>query len=380
MTNVNKIIIWELKINKGVFLFYLIIIVLLFSISVSLLGLAFNIPVLIAGELKAVNADNINITNVTTNEAERVLAKQVELLDATVTPQDLKNNNLEIETDKFFWGGVLLDATYYPGIDIEFITKILLTGMNSGEAEVENGCYPIWIERGMAEETGLNLYSRLLMFDFNGIELCNVYVAGIFESADHHHFYISQYIYSKLEERHLNMRLSLYLRPLEFNEFNHIISWAEKNKFHVHYNRDIIFAVQMVYYTFFVLNFILLLTLVGIIYNMIRIYFSKREKFYAMNLAIGMTPADILKIIFYICQILIFISVFVSFGISYWISNNINSYVIKYFEFADIDSSFPLLPLLLNWLILQMLTIFMLLRFSKTNRGRDIVSVIRHNK
>ena len=375
-----RIVFWELTINKALFLFYMIVTVLLFSISVGLLSLAFRLPELIAGELKEANADNINIANLTLSEAETVLSRQVELLDATLMPQALSISNFILETDSFFWGGILLDGIENTAMGIDFLAEKMLAGNGISEVRGEASGHPIWLSKGMAEELGLNLDSRLPMLDFNENELCDVYVAGIFESDEHFHFYISQGTYYDLAERHLNLRLSLYIRPLEFREFNHLITWAEKNRFHIHYSRDVIFAVQMVYYTFFVLNFILLITLAGIVSNMLNIYFSRRMKFYAVNLAMGMTTADILRIMFYLCQAIIMISVFVSFGISLGIINNISSYVQRYFEFADGKLPFPVVPILVNGGLLQALMGIVLLKFNKTNKNHDIVSIIRHSR
>ncbi|MCL2253368.1 MAG: hypothetical protein FWC09_02910 [Lachnospiraceae bacterium] len=377
--NYLNIFFWELKINRFLFLFYFIIMVLLFSISVGLLSLASNLPMLIAGELKKANADNINITNLTLNEAETVLSMQIELLDVTIVPQILSIENFEIETNKYFRGGVLFDATFNTALDVDFITEKMLSGRGIRDVSIENDYYPIWVSKKMAEEAGLILNSRFPMIDFDESRLLNVYVAGIFESDEHFDFYISHDIYSKLTEKYFNLRLSLYIRPIEFSEFNRIIAWAEKSKLYMHYNKDVINAVQMVYYTFYVLNLILLFALVGIMYSMLSIYFNRRNKFYAVNLAIGMTSTDILRIMFYLCQFLIFAFVMASFGISFWIINNISSYVMKYFEFATLSNSSPIIPLLINWGLVEILVFIILLRFHKINKNQDIVSIVRYN-
>jgi ABC-type antimicrobial peptide transport system permease subunit len=129
-------------------------------------------------------------------------------------------------------------------------------------------------------------------------------------------------------------------------EFNNIIRWAEKNNLHVHYSRDVIFAVQMVYYTFFILNSILLIALTGIIYNLINIYFNRRKRFYAINMAIGMTPLDILCVMFFFCQIFILlsfilVSVIISGVTSSWLQSNISAYAQRYFDFTDMNLRFP---------------------------------------
>ncbi|MDR2546167.1 MAG: hypothetical protein LBC96_01485 [Lachnospiraceae bacterium] len=195
MANKNNIILkmkdylflvfWEIKTNKGIFSFYTIIAVLLFSLSVGLLSLATNIPGLISDELKEINADTINITNISIDDAQSVLSMQVELIDATVTPQNLSINNFNDVIDELFWGGVLLNDITNTTASINFISEVLINGECIISLTHEDDYYPIWMSGEMAEALGLTLNSYLSMYDFDNNELCIVYVAGIFESDEH---------------------------------------------------------------------------------------------------------------------------------------------------------------------------------------------------
>lgn len=145
------------------------------------------------------------------------------------------------------------------------------------------------------------------------------------------------------------------------------------------YSKETLNTIRMLYITLYSVNIILLIALAGSVYSFINIYLQRRKKFYAVQSAIGMSDSNILKIIFSISELVILAMLACSSVLSVILLRVITGYADGIFEGAKQMAGLPFIPLLADFLIVQLCLAVIMLKFRKTLKTNNTIILLHEN-
>lgn len=375
--NYMTIVINELKSNKGMFSFYLIIFICLISIGTSILDVSFYLPERISTSVREMELDWVMVNVRHQKQLDRMtFLYDLECMDVYVN--EFGNDTLGLtQIEETYSGGVLINNADMQNILITIIENQLLCGEINDLANPFNQKeYGLYICETIAKKEELDVNKTVRLMGREGETIVLLKIMGIYkDSEDLNDYYISQEAYEKYKEIYQNCSLELILRNSKSEEIFSFVNWMEEENIDCYYNEDMIGAIQMFYIFFGVFNFILLLALSGILYHLLEIYMLKRTSFYAISLAMGMTEIDIMRILYVLVELLISIAMVASMIGSVLVLASVNKVANELFSFSR-EIYIPILALVINWCILQICMIVVVKCFWKKIKGKEIIQML----
>lgn len=324
----------EMKRNYKMFLFYMLILGLLFSVISAVFELAENIPNELFKQMKDTGLDTITINKITVEDVE-----YLDRLDICTWGYSDWENPLFI--DKFSIGQNRKDlgeAREDGGIDhwngkkskepLRINKKLIAGSEWNGETEQDNG---IWMEDKLAKVLEVDIGSEIEYINHEGKKNGSLVVKGIYQADEMlYGFYIPVAQYVQLEG--LTSYLTVVAEPLEVRELWSIVKTLEKRNFKVDYCKSDLEAVQFVVYLLYGTNILLIITVICILSDFIRIYCSRREPYFGMLMSFGMCYSSLKKVILYYVECLLGGAALISLWGSGFFYRYITKYVNELFE------------------------------------------------
>lgn len=324
----------EIKRNYKMFLFYMIILGLLFSVISAVFELAENIPNELFRQMKDTELARVTINKVTIEDMDYLDELDIYIWSYSDWENSPSIENFSIGQNRKNLGEARDDGriTHWNGKKSEDplrINKKLIAGSKwNGETEQENG---IWMEDELAKVLEVDIGSEIEYINHEGKESGNLVIKGIYQADEMlAGFYIPVAQYVQLEE--LSSYLTVVAEPLEVKELWGIVKTLEKKNFKVDYCKSDLEAVQFVVYLLYGTNILLILTVICILSDFVRIYCSRREPYFGMLMSFGMGYSSLKKVILYYVECLLGGAALISLWGSGFFYRYITKYVNELFE------------------------------------------------
>lgn len=369
----------EIKSNKSIFLFYLAIFICLISIGTSMLDVSFFLPERISASIREMDLDWVMVKIRNIKQLELITSSyDVECIDIYV--DEFQNETLGISSTsgETYAGGVILcESQMEDTLKFKIKDNLLAGEMSDSSKTTIQEEYGVYISQRMAEKQKYGVGQSLRLVGRNGELIELLEIKGIYKDSDElKDYYIDQAAYEKYKEIYQNCALIITMRNTTFEDIFSFTSWMEENQMESDYSKDMIGAIQMFYIVFAVFNVILLIALSGILFHLLDMYMLRRMVFYAIGSAIGMTPKDIIHILYILSELLVNIAVIISGFGSVVLLNSINEAAEELFALPK-DMYIPIAALVINWVLLQVCIFVVIERFHKNLQRREIISVLR---
>lgn len=335
-TKKMELFLLELKRNCKMFLFYMMILGLLFSVISAVFELAGNIPNELYRQMEDTDLATITIDKVTIEDMDYLDEMDIYIWSYTDWENPLFIDKFSIAENKKDIGEAREDGgiAHWNGKKSHEplqINKKLIAGSKwNKETEQGNG---IWMEDKLAKVLGVNIGSEIEYINHEGKKNGNLVVKGIYQADEMlFGFYIPVAQYVQLEE--LTSYLTVDAKPLEVRELWNIVKTLEKKNFTVSYCKSDLESVQFVVYLLYGTNLLLIITVVCILSDFIRIYCGRRELYFGMLMSFGMCYSSLNKVILYYVECLLGGAVLISI----WGSKFFYRYITKYINelFTDL--------------------------------------------
>ncbi len=376
--NCMTIVANEVKNNKGMFSFYLIIFICLISIGTSILDVSFYLPERISASVREMELDWLTVNVRHQKQLDKITSLyDLDCMDVFVN--EFGNHTLELtQSEEFYIGGVLIQYADMHNI-LKFTLENQMLFAKKNDMEISSGSeeYNVYICESIAKNEGINVEQNVKLLGREGEEIASLNVAGIYKDSEKLcDYYISQEAYEKYKETYQNCSLEVVLRNHNPGEIFSFVKKMEEENIDCVYNEDMIGAIQMFYIFFSVFNFILLLALSGILYHLLEIYMLKRTSFYAIALAMGMKQRDIMRVLYVLAEVLISIAMLGSVIGSAVVLASVHKVANELFSFSG-KLYIPLLALVINWGILQICIIVVMKCFKKKINQKEIIQLLK---
>ncbi len=252
----------------------------------------------------------------------------------------------------------------------------------------ENHADSVFFERSavlisdeMAAQNGLQIGSFLEMLYRNGNEQQAIpaEIVGIFPANPaRKDYYLSEGAYHAFVDVAQTTYCIYEISPKNLGDIFRMKSCLEQNGY-VIYSKETLSTIRMLYITLYSVNFILLIALAGSVYNFMNIYLQRRQKYYAVQSAIGMSEKDILKILFGISECVVIIMLIISAPLSVAILRTIAGYGNGIFANSKSMNGFPTVPILVDFLLVQCCLAVIMLKFRKRLKDHHIIELLHEN-
>ena len=377
LINCLKISMNEMKNNKSLFLFYLIVFVSLISVGTSMLDVSFYLPERISASIREMNFDWMTLNIRHSKQLDSVLDKyDMECIDVSVDEFYDGTIGLSALNDELYTGGVILDTVQIKNTLKNRIKEKTLKG-NITNTFTQNGC-GIYIDQRIAQEQQCDIGQKLQLIGENGEIIDTLEIKGIYKNSDElNDYYIEEMAYNMYKSIYSGCALNITLRTTNFKDIFSFVSWVTENHIEFDYNKDMIGAMKMFYIVFTVFDFILLLALAGILFLLLDMYIIRRTVFYGIGSAIGMTPEDVIHILIIISEVLIGMATLLSLAVSNIILNSINKMADNLFSLQS-RRYMPMIALLFNWIVLQPCIFIIISRFHKKLERNKMILILHH--
>ncbi|MBQ4524025.1 MAG: hypothetical protein IJA10_13905 [Lachnospiraceae bacterium] len=336
---------YEFKLNKKLFAVNVVICGMLFGVMLAMAGLACNIPKEIQDEILNSEFGEIQISNIDYKDIEYITKLPLEIeivayeMDWSMFEESLNekqkeiNANIDIDTS--------LNFVYYfsdDTVEISMINENLISGEKWSKEDNEvQEINPLWIEESLAQSMGLNV-GDLVRFSNTD---CNVdfYVKGIYRDFEHSlaASYVSVKLYGTLiceQGKSIMIRARCNTSPYTFLTTIHSL---KKDYFIVDSWGNNIYAMFLLIAFVGICAGLLLLITLSVVVDFIHIYLNLRQKFWAINKALGLTDDNRR----FICSFISFFVILLSYGIGILLSKGLSWYFTEYiktlFDFMDLS-------------------------------------------
>lgn len=377
--NLIILIFYEFKLNRRLFAINVIICSMLFGVMLAMAGLALNIPKEIQDEILNSELGEIQISNIDYKEIDYITRLPLEITiisyemnwsmfeDSLNEKQKEVNQNFDIDTS--------LNFTYYDSentVGISMINKNLVSGekWSKDDNEVKDN-NPLWIEERLAQHMGLEVGDSIRLSNVD----CDVlfYVKGIYRDSnqDFAASYVSVKLYGTLQceqGKSIMMRARCNTNPYTFLATIHSL---KEDYFIVNSWEDNIYAIFLLIAFVGICTGLLLFIALSVVVDFIHIYLNLRQKFWAVNKALGLTDYDRKLISCSISFIVIIISYVLGMVLSKALSWYFTKYIKTLFDFTDLSLNMTMgqsVMILIGSLLLG----FVILWNKKINISSDI--------
>ncbi|MBQ3513134.1 MAG: hypothetical protein IJA32_04960 [Lachnospiraceae bacterium] len=370
---------YEFKLNRRLFAVNVVICGMLFGVMLAMTGLAFNIPKEMQDEILNSEFGEIQISNIDYKDIEYItkLPLEIEIIvyemdwsmfeDSLNEKQKEINKSIDIDNS--------LNFLYYDNentVGISMINKNLVSGEKWSKEDNEiKDVNPLWIEEKLAESMGLKVGDAI---SFSNSD-CSVdfYVKGIYRDSEQEFAasYVSVKLYGTLQceqGKSIMIRAGCNTSPYTFLSTIHTLkedyfivdSW-EKN----------IYAMFLLIAFVGICTGLLLFITLSVVVDFIHIYLNLRQKFWAVNKALGLTDYDRR----FICCSISFIVIVISYGLGMILSKVLSWYFTEYietlFDFTDLNLIMTMEQFVMV-LVCSLLLGFVILWNKKINVSSDI--------
>ncbi len=380
-----KTTLWEIRTQIKLFVFYIIIFISLFSMATALLNVAMYLPDGVGKLASKESLDTVGVDSVEKiDELEQILEKyDIVLYDAIDNEVDKERLGLSNEEDSLIGIGAVVDTTWKNELK-EYIKYNLISGEFSPEKLNANNCSAVWFDEKVAEDFKLEIGDEITIYDKDGIASDKkLYVQGLYknEVSEKYNYCINDCYLSTnaYKDFHLvDKREDCYFvfAPQKFRDIFDIITLLENNHYNVLYSETFVNAIRMMYIMLYVFNFILFIALSGILLHLMDMYYQKRNFYWAVNSAIGMSYKDIMRILFCIYEVILIIASGASAFVSYFILNGINNMSQDLFGMNLSTNQFSVYPFIFNFILLQICLFFVLYKLRKKLLNTQIVQLL----
>lgn len=152
------------------------------------------------------------------------------------------------------------------------------------------------------------------------------------------------------------------------------VKYLLKNGFGVLYSEELLKSLQTVSIMLISVTFILVLALIGVFSHLLQTYIERRQNFYAINQALGMTNKDVRFVLFLITETLFLLTFLPAVGLSFFGANGMVSYANKLFGTRSVTVFSPqAVPI--TFLLAQLVVLFVLIR--STTKKMHFISAIK---
>ena len=377
--NLITLTLYEFKLNRRLFAINVIICGMLFGVMLAMAGLAMNIPKEIQDEILNSELGEIEISNIDYKEIDYITQLPLEITivsyemnwsmfeDSLNEIQKEVNDNIDIDTS--------LNFAHYDNedtVEISMINKNLVSGekWSKDDNEVKDR-NPLWMEEKLAQFMGLETGDFIR---FSNVE-CDVdfYVKGIYR--DSNQDFAASYVSVKLYEtlrcemgKSLMIRARCNTNPYRFISIIHSL---KEDYFIVVSWEDNIYAMFLLIAFVGICTGLLLFIALSVVIDFIYIYLNLRQKFWAVNKALGLTDYDRKLISCSISFIIIIISYVLGIFLSKVLSWYFTKYIKTLFDFTDLSLDMTMGQFVLV-LIGSLLLGFVILWNKKINICSDI--------
>lgn len=376
---------WEVRTHIKLFVFYILIFTLLFSMATALLNVAMYLPDGV-GELASketldfVCVDSIDNIAQLEQQLEEYEVNLIDIKDNEITIERLGLSNEEHDILDF---GAVLDTKWS-----NELKEYLKYNFNSGEFLPEklnvNGSAAIWFDESVAETFKLNIGDEITIYDKDGIASDKkLYIQGLYknEVSEKYNYYINDCYfsinaYNYFHDVDKREDCNICISPEKFRDVFSIIALLEDISSEVYYENTFINAIRMMYITLYAFNIVLFIALSGILLHLMDMYYEKRDFYWAINSAIGMSYKDIMRILLCIYELILIIVSVASIFVSYLILNGINNMSQDLFEMNLITNQISVYPYIFNFILLQLCLLFVLYKFRKKLLNTEIVQLL----
>ena len=362
----------ELRTALRLLLMLGLITICLFSISVAFLTLGMSLPGQIAKEVAEKGYDHIFLWMLSVDDAHALESQPIELVE-TYTSYAFDTGYLEhpSESEVSGGGGVLFEWMGNTKLSDE-----LRANLCDGVIEPQTAGHILWIHQSIAAQFNWSAGQTVSFLGRDGDYLCDLTIQGIFTGAERENsYYISESAYVIFLKTYADCQFEALVRPQDFFDTNKIISWAWGRGVVSEYNKEVVRAAQMLDYAFHVFTIILMLVLAGVFFNFLSVYFEKRASFYAIHAALGMSNADILKVMGCLCEIILIPAVGISIGTAMLIVHNIAEQADSLFGSVSVSGTIPASGF--HVLLAQGIAAVVLFRFHRKLKREPIIRAIR---
>lgn len=380
-----RIAAYEIYRNLRIIAFNIVIGILLFSIILPMLELADDIPTKFYQEMEDSGLDNIEIGNVIFDDFEYLFELPIKMkhyysgisfFDMNTDLEDEQVENLaKSEIDAEVGINQWMDKDR--SIDIKKINDGIVEGNTWTEGNnQELSDIPMWISDRAAEILNLSVNETFHILDSENKEIGKIKIEGIYKQDEElSEFYLPADAFETYFNNE-NSRYTILTAPVETKDFMKIVDKLKKQYFIVVIQDEEVRSVQLLVYMLYVMCIILLLTFIGIIENLLSVYFEKRKSLFGVYLAIGMNESDLLKIHLVIAETILAISMLVSILLSKKIFSYMIDYIADLFEYTDMNRSLSIKPVVIIILIMNFMLIFVLHKIRKKIKNLCIVDII----
>lgn len=335
---------YEFILNIRLFFVNIVICGLLFGVLLSVIGLAVNIPKEIQHEILNEEIGEIQISNIDYEDLDYIIQLPLEIfaigydmdwsMFENALDQEQKSVNCDNEVDNS------LNFAYYDDGKSAIVTEVN-ANLVEGEKWTEEDdniqrSYPIWLDEMFAKKMHLHVNDSVILSNDDCEVEC--YIKGIYcdETDSLAASYVSVRLYGKLlceEDNSLIVYARADSTPFRFLTTIHSL---KKSYFIVDSYEENMYAMFLLIVVIGICALILLLVTINVMVDFNNIYYSLRQKFWAINKALGMEDSD-RKII---CCILFCFVLVISYLIGMILSRNLsayfNRYINKLFEFQNL--------------------------------------------
>lgn len=377
--NLIILIFYEFKLNRRLFAINVIICSMLFGVMLAMAGLALNIPKEIQDEILNSELGEIQISNIDYKEIDYITRLPLEITiisyemnwsmfeDSLNEMQKEANQNFDIDSS--------LNFTYYDSentVEISMINKNLVSGekWSKDDNEVKDN-NPLWIEERLAQHMGLEVGDPIRLSNVD----CDVlfHVKGIYRDSnqDFAASYVSVKLYGTLQceqGKSIMIRARCNTNPYTFLATIHSL---KEDYFIVNSWEDNIYAIFLLIAFVGICTGLLLFIALSVVVDFIHIYLNLRQKFWAVNKALGLTDYDRKLISCSISFIVIIISYVLGMVLSKALSWYFTKYIKTLFDFTDLSLNMTMgqsVMILIGSLLLG----FVILWNKKINISSDI--------
>lgn len=334
----------EFIVNLKIFVINILICSLLFGVMLSMTGLALNIPKEIESEILNSEVGTIQLSNLNYNDVNYIVTLPIQVyaigydMDWTMFSEKLNREQKKVNED---WNvdNSLNFAYYVDGVAC--VANEINQQMLLGELWTENDnqvkdVNALWLDKQFAEIMHLQVGDVVTLANINcSLNFC---VKGIYEDLDDSlaASYVSFELYGDLlceEGRNAIVYARAASSPFEFLK----VIQELKNKYYIveAYDENIYAMFLLVLFVSVCTALLFAITL-NVVIDFSNIYFASRQKFWAVNKALGLEDNGRKIVCCILCLTVITISYGVGMVISVALSNYFTQYINTLFEFEHL--------------------------------------------